>query len=250
MPTRLCDDPGITQIPPSRQHLKIRLTDQAETCDRIAASLGKSMKTTYIPYSTILICAATLVYSMHVAFDVTGNLLGNVRIVQLEPYGGITFAHLGNYELWRLFASQLIHAKQIHMLYNVLSLALLGAFLERYIRAVRFFLLWLVAGSAGTLVSTLFATPPWNLGTGASQAVLGIAAFGLVLSLKGVNSSKWLVAVLCFSFIPAFALDFIYAGYPKPGHVASALLGAIAGVIYCKKANKAPQHAPAAPESL
>jgi len=70
---------------------------------------------------------------------------------------------------------------------------------------------------------------------------LGIAAFGLVLSLKGINNSKWLVAVLCLSLIPAFALDFIYAGYPKPGHITGVLIGAIAGIIYCKKADKASQ---------
>src|SRR5690606_2875024 len=194
--------------------------------------------------------AATLLYSMYVAFSVTGNPLGNVKIVQLEPYGGITFSHLMELELWRLFASQMIHAKQIHMLYNVLSLVLLGAFLERYIRGVKFFLLWFISGSIGTLVSTLFVTPPWNLGTGASQAVLGIAAFGLVLSLKGINSSKWLVVVLCFSLIPAFALDFIYAGYPKPGHIVGFLIGAVVGIVYCKKANKAHQPAAAQLDSL
>src|SRR5690606_23442482 len=138
----------------------------------------------------------------------------------------------------------------IHMLYNVLSLALLGFLLERYIHAVKFILLWFVAGSAGTLVSTLFVTPPWNLGTGASQAVLGIAAFGLVLYLKGINSSKWLLVVLCFSLIPAFALDFIYAGYPKPGHIVGALIGAIAGIVYCKKAHQAHQPAAALVDSL
>lgn len=208
------------------------------------------MKITYIPYGTIIICVTTLIYSMYVAFDLTGNLLGNLKIIQLEPYGGITFSHLGNFELWRLFASQLIHAKQIHMLYNVLSLALLGIFLERYVNSVKFFLLWFVSGSVGTLVSTLFVTPPWNLGTGASQAVLGIAAFGLVLSLKGVSSSKWLVVILCISLIPAFTLDFIYAGYPKPGHIVGVLIGAIAGIIYCKKANKKQQLAAARLDSL
>ena len=194
------------------------------------------MRNTYIPYGTIVICTGTLVYSTYVAFAVTGNLLGNVKIIQLEPYGGVTFAHLSNLELWRLLASQLIHAKQIHMLYNVLSLALLGTLLERYIHTFRFLLLWFFSGSVGTLVGTLSVTPPWNLGTGASQAVLGIAGFGLALFLKGVNSSKWLLVILCLSLIPAFSLDFAYAGYPKPGHIAGVLIGAIAGIIYSRRA--------------
>jgi rhomboid protease GluP len=201
------------------------------------------MKRTNFPYATVIICTATLLCSIGVAFAVTGRFMGSVRIVQLEPYGGITFAHLGNLELWRLFASQLIHVKQMHMLYNVLSLALLGFVLERHAGAFKFFLLWLMAGAAGTLVGTLFVTPPWNLGTGASQAVLGIAAFGLALFLKGAVQSKSLVVVLCFSLVPAFALDFIYAGYPKPGHIVPLLIGGIAGVMHCRQASKVGQHA-------
>jgi rhomboid protease GluP len=210
---------------------------------RAAWALWGSMKRTQVPYATIIICSTTLLYSMGVAFAVTGNFVGSVKIVQLEPYGGVTFAHLGSLELWRLFASQLIHVKQMHMLYNVLSLALLGFFLERHAHAFKFFLLWFIAGAAGTLVGTLFVTPPWNLGTGASQAVLGIAAFGLALFLRGAVQSRSFVVVLCFSLIPAFALDFIYAGYPKPGHIVPLLIGGIAGVVHCRQANKALQHA-------
>jgi len=181
---------------------------------------------------------------MYVAFDVTGKLVGTVKIPLLEPYGGVTFAHLSKLELWRLFASQLIHVKQMHMLFNVLSLALLGLFLERHVHSLKFFLLWFVSGSAGTLISTLFATPPWNLGTGASQAALGIAAFGLVLYLRGVAPSKWFAAILCFTIIPAFALDFVYAGYPKLGHIVGFLVGSIAGVVHCKRGIKALQQVP------
>ncbi len=190
------------------------------------------MRKAHIPYGTIFISSLTLVYSMYVAFNLTGNVFGNVKIGQLEPYGGVTFAHLRELEFWRLLASQLIHAKQIHMLYNVLCFTLLGILLERHIHVVGFFFLWFVSGAVGTLVSTLFVAPPWNLGTGASQAVLGIAAFGLVLYLRGINSSRWLLAVVCLSLVPAFALDFMYAGYPKPGHIVGALLGALVGLVY------------------
>lgn len=195
------------------------------------------MRNKYIPYGTISISLATLLYSMYVALCLTGSLLGNVKITELEPYGGVTFEHLLNLELWRLFASQLIHAKQVHMLYNVFSLAMLGILLERHIGGVKFTLLWFVAGSVGTLVSTFFVTPPWNLGTGASQAILGVAALGIVVVLKRINTSKWLVATLCISLLPAFALDFIYAGYPKPGHIAGLVVGVALSAILIRGSN-------------
>lgn len=54
------------------------------------------MKITRVPCATIFICVTTLLYSMYVAFSVTGNLLGNVKIIQLEPFGGVTYSHLAN----------------------------------------------------------------------------------------------------------------------------------------------------------
>jgi rhomboid protease GluP len=190
------------------------------------------MKITYIPYSTILICATTLLYSMYVAFDVTGNLFGNIKIIQLEPYGGITFAHLGNLELWRLFASQLIHAKQIHMLYSVFTLLALGVFVERHLNYFQFFCLYFASGAVGTLVSTLTVDPPWNLGTGASQAIFGVAAFGMLLAAKKIEMSWEFYGVLAFSIVPALTLDLIYAGHPKLGHVTGFVMGGLIGLLY------------------
>ena len=198
------------------------------------SELQKSMRITTVPFSAILIGGLTLAYSMYVAFTLTGNVLGNVRIVQLESYGGVTFSHLNNLEIWRLFASQLIHAKQLHMLYNVSCIVLLGLCLAGHVSNAKFLLLWFASGAAGTLASTLFSEPPWNLGTGASQAVIGIAAFGLVLSHRKIIASKSVVVVLCFSIVPAVILDLICAGYPKPGHVVGALVGVLAGVVHSK----------------
>lgn len=194
--------------------------------------VGMNSSLEKIPFATIFIGILTLLYSMYVAFDINGRFLSDVKILQLEPYGGITITHLKDFQLWRLFTFQLIHVKYMHMLYNVLSLFVLGLFVERYIRGIKFFLLWLISGSVGTLIGTLSESPPWNLGTGASQAVLGLAGFGLILALKEINLSKWIWLALGFSLIPAFALDFIYAGYPKVGHLVSALTGVLTGTIY------------------
>lgn len=187
------------------------------------------MRINTFPYATIFISSITFIYSSYVAFNISGSFFSNLNIQQLEAYGGFTWTHLKKFELWRLVASQLIHVKYMHMFYNAFSLFALGLLLEPYLRPTKFLLLWFVSGSLGTLVSTFFGTPPWNLGTGASQAVLGLAAFGLILSLKKMNTSKWLWAVLAFTLLPAFVLDFISVGYPKPGHLFSALIGLVAG---------------------
>jgi len=190
------------------------------------------------PYCTILLAIVTLVYSFYVAYDITGTFFGRVRIIELEEYGGIRLNHLINLEVWRLFASQIIHVKQYHMLFNVLSLLILGILLEHHIGFIRMFFLWFIAGASGTIFSTLFVAAPWNLGTGASQAIMGIAAFGVLLAYRNIDKSKGLKCALAFAITPALLLDLIFAHYPKPGHVLGFIVGWCIGLYYLKPRSK------------
>ncbi len=190
------------------------------------------MKRISIPYSTVILSILTLAVSFYAAYDIGGSFFGRVRIVQLENYGAVTLDHIKDFELWRLFTSQLIHVKQFHMLYNVLSLFIIGAYIERHIGFVRLLLLWFVSGATGTLFSTLFVSPPWNLGTGASQAIMGMTAAGAVLLYKKVDTSIGLKIAIGFALIPALTLDFIFAHYPKPGHVLGFLIGLAISFLY------------------
>lgn len=177
-----------------------------------------------IPWCTLLLCAATAAVSVQAAIEVSGTWLGRVRIVELESYG-LRFAHIRELELWRLITAQLVHVKQGHTLSDVFCMLLVGTAVERHVGFIRLLLLWLVGGSIATLISTMFVTPPWNLGTGASQAIMAMAGAGLWLALAGVDRSKSLLLPIAFAIAVALGLDLIYAHYPKPGHVAGVLLG-------------------------
>lgn len=192
------------------------------------------MKFQKYPYITIAISILTIVYSLYVNVQISGSLFGKIKYFELEPYGGVTFSHLWKLELWRLFISQIIHCKPVHMLFNVLSFALLGLILEKYIGAIRFFVLWFISGTFGTLISTLTVEPPWNLGTGASQAVFGVAALGVLLIWKKIDTSFSLKLIVAFALIPALLLDLIYAHHPKSGHVLGFIMGLAISLFYLK----------------
>lgn len=177
-----------------------------------------------IPWCTLLLCAATAVVSVHVATEISGTWLGAVRIVELESYG-LRIRYIGELELWRLITAQLVHVKQPHMLSNVFCLLLVGTAVERHVGFIRLLALWLIGGSSAMLISTLFFAPPWNLGTGASQAIMAIAGAGLGLAMTGVDRSKTLLLPVAFTIAVALALDLVFAHYPKPGHVAGLVLG-------------------------
>lgn len=151
-------------------------------------------------------------------------------MLQLPPWG-TTFEGLANLEIWRLATAQLFHAKQAHMALNVLTLLLLGNLLEKRVDPFWIFGLWLVAGGMATAISPVFVTPPYDVGTGASQANFALTGTALALVPLGKVHGwpVWTLAALVL--LPGFALDFWHAGYPKPGHAAGLLLGMIAGGI-------------------
>ncbi|WP_157964779.1 rhomboid family intramembrane serine protease [Algibacillus agarilyticus] len=173
----------------------------------------------YVPVFTLLLCLLIFCISSFVAFEVHGSIFSKVKMLVLKQYGGVTYQQLGQFEFWRLFTSQLVHSKPIHMLFNVVSLLFIGYFVEKQIGGKNFITLFFVSGIIGTLASVLPVPAPYDIGTGASQAVFGIIACGVVVMVKGVNHSIWLKCALLFCIIPAMTLDFIYAGYPKVGHL-------------------------------
>ena len=194
------------------------------------------MKNYQIPYFTVLLSTITLLFSFYVAYDITGSFFARVRVTDLEEYG-VRFEYLLDGQLWRLFTSQIIHVKQFHMLFNVVSLFVLGLYIERYVGLLKMSLLWFVSGSAGTVVSTFFGKEPWNLGTGASQAIMGVAALAALIIYTHIDVSKGLKYAVAFALIPALLLDLIYAGYPKPGHLLGFLVGLGIGLIYIRGNN-------------
>ena len=124
--------------------------------------------------------------------------------------------------------------KTVPYVLNVLSLILLGYVIEKRVGWFTFLLVWFVAGASGTLYSTLFVQAPWDTGAGGSQAILGVAGLGLILTLnRGENRN--LIYALIFALIPAFSLDIMFANYPKPGHVLGLVIGMLIGVFYVKK---------------
>jgi membrane associated rhomboid family serine protease len=170
-----------------------------------------------------------------VAFEVNGSIFSKVKVLDLKTYGGVTFQQLRELEFWRLISSQLVHVKPIHMLFNVISLFFIGVIIENKIGGQKLVQLFFVSGIIGTLASIITVPSPYDVGTGASQAVFGLAGCGVLLMLKGLNDSIWLKLVLIFCIGPALALDIIYSGYPKLGHVIGFLTGIILSLFVISK---------------
>ena len=162
-------------------------------------------------------------------------------ILQLRNYGGVDNGQLANGEWWRLLTAQFVHVKQAHMLFNVITLFLLSLAVERAAGPFVLFLLWLLSGVAGTFASIYSVPPPYDIGSGASQALMGIAAAVIIFLWRTHDRPRWLVVTLSVTLILQLGLDLISAHYPKPGHVVGFLAGLILALGLVPKSIRDPR---------
>ncbi len=113
-------------------------------------------------------------------------------------YGGVSHG-----EWWRLVTATFLHASIIHLGFNMLALLWFGGPVEEYLGRLRFILLYLVsglAGSAGALIQN-----PTGITVGASGAIFGILGAMVVLEWQatgrvGGNALTLIVINLGLSF--------------------------------------------------
>ncbi len=183
----------------------------------------------FVPMVSILLATTTLIVSLCVSQIVNGTPLSTVRIVDLAEWGGVRYYELSFGNLWRVMTAQLVHVKWPHMLYNVVCLFAAGALIEKQIGRFWTLLIWGVIGGLATLISPIFVEAPYDVGTGASHAVLAFVGCAIILITRGKMKGALPASIVAISLLPALGLGLFFAGHIKIGH-AVALIG---GIVFC-----------------
>jgi membrane associated rhomboid family serine protease len=174
-------------------------------------------------YVLIGICIAVFIAEL-----ATGGSLGEARLSDAAREGAVSKAGVANGEIYRLLTAGFLHADITHLLFNMLSLYILGQLLEPQFGQVRFVLIFLVSVLAGSLA--IIVTD--SAGLGASAGVFGLMGAGLVSMWLGGYSlnpaenglALWLGINLVLSFRPGISIA---------GHIGGLVGGAIAaGVLH------------------
>ena len=169
---------------------------------------------------------------------VTTTLIGiNVGIYLLQLAGGASinansgwiFEHgalygplVANGDWYRLLSAAFLHYGPIHLGLNMLALWWIGRPLEDYLGSVRYILLYLVSGLAGSAGALLFN--PTGVTVGASGAIFGILGAAIVLERQGTyvlggSALSLLIVNLAFTFaVPGISIG---------GHLGGAVGGAL-----------------------
>jgi membrane associated rhomboid family serine protease len=170
------------------------------------------------PITTLLIAINVLVYLITVG---QGGGVGSPG-GRLFINGALDGPDVANGDWWRLFTAMFLHASLLHIAFNMLALWWFGSVVERSLGPVRYLLVYVasgLAGSAGAIIAS-----PNALTVGASGAIFGLLGSLLVLEYLQTGSfAGQAMTLIVINLALSFAIPNISIG----GHIG----GLIAGVV-------------------
>lgn len=132
------------------------------------------------------------------------------------------------FEPWRMFTSVFAHASIIHIALNMYTLWIFGSILEPMLGRLRFLVLFLISGFAGSLGVLLLSSPLQPV-VGASGAIFGLfGAFFIIQRRLGGNATQILVLMvlnIAIGFLPGLNIAW-------QAHVGGLVGGILVGLIY------------------
>lgn len=156
--------------------------------------------------------------------------------LDLVRFGAFKGSDFGLEDLWRLLASQWLHVKFPHMLFNALIIGLVGQALSEQFCASVMIGAGMIGGAAGQLAGALVMPDAYI--SGASQAYLALA--GLALLTLSQPSVGWWAALVGTSVAVGLDLFVRGQGGVKIGHLVPFALGLLTGVVLRHPANAKP----------
>ena len=171
-----------------------------------------------------------------IAVDLQQPLTMRQHSIDLMAYGAFRGRDFQLADLWKLLASQWLHVKFPHMLFNALIIGLVGAALLQRLTLSGTLALGLLGGAAGQVAATVFQPDAYV--SGASQAYLALCGAAIVVLPR--RSLGWGAALVGIGV--AVILDLFVSGYAsvKPGHVAPLLIGLALGAALIFRARRRP----------
>lgn len=199
----------------------IKVTDNInqknESKSKIAEKIF-SFKKPIVTYSLIFICILVFILMY-----VLGN--GSTDNYTLLVFGANVDTLTMNGDYYRLFTSMFLHIGILHLLCNMYSLYIIGKEVENVFGKVKYLIIYLLSGIAGSILSLAFNHN--TICAGASGAIFGLLG---ALLYFGYYYRTYLGATLTRSIIPVIVLNLII-GFTSSGIDNAAHIGGLVGGI-------------------
>lgn len=181
----------------------------------------------------LLIAANVAAFLWQIATGGPGMLSGNIDGDLLYRQGALAPVLVTHYhQYWRLLSAAFLHANLIHIGVNMLSLWILGNFIEPIVGSPRMLLIYFASLLVSSVGVVYFSAPDVPT-LGASGAIYGlfgaIFALGFKFGKRGMELIRANIPILVINLIVTFTIPEI----SKAAHVAGLLAGfALTFVIY------------------
>ena len=199
----------------------IKVTDNInqknESKSKIAEKIF-SFKKPIVTYSLIFICILVFILMY-----VLGN--GSTDNYTLLVFGANVDTLTKNGDYYRLFTSMFLHIGILHLLCNMYSLYIIGKEVETVFGKVKYLIIYLLSGIAGSILSLAFNHN--TICAGASGAIFGLLG---ALLYFGYYYRTYLGVTLTRSIIPVIVLNLII-GFTSSGIDNAAHIGGLVGGI-------------------
>ncbi len=193
---------------------------------------------TKLPIVLYIIFINIVIYYLVILLE--GSLIeGNWKFGSLSK---VRIDHDG--EIFRFITANFLHGGNLHIFFNMLSLFMVGPFIEKIFGKINFFILYILSGLGATLSSYYFTLSrikyspihyPSAQAVGASGAVFGIVGGLTLFLLLNKESLKERVRKrLLINIYIVVALNLVFgfsvAGIDNAGHIGGLLAGG--GIAY------------------
>jgi membrane associated rhomboid family serine protease len=192
-----------------------------QSAARTMRQVRGTVSSTGAPITTVLIAINVLVYLITVGQGGGVSAPGGKLFENGALYGPL----VADGDWWRLFTAMFLHASLLHIAFNMFALWLFGSVVERSVGPLRYVLVYVasgLAGSAGALIAT-----PNAVTVGASGAIFGLLGALLVLEYLQTGSfAGQAMGLIVINLALSFAIPNISIG----GHIGG-LIGGVIGMF-------------------
>ena len=196
-------------------------------CARQRQDVRTMRATSDAPVLTYILIGINVAVALGALMGGASATTGGIGGSTLLQEGSVSRFTVGDGEYYRLLTAGFLHAGFFHLLFNMLSLYILGSMLEPAVGRLRFALIYfvsLLAGSFGALL--LEPTAPT---VGASGAIFGLmAAAAVVLRNRGIGIMESGLGIwIGLNLLITFTVPNISIG----GHVGGLIGGAVCALV-------------------
>ena len=150
-----------------------------------------------------------------------------IRLGALVNYASDAPNVLVTHQYWRMITSTFLHGGIFHILLNMWALWVMGQFMEAAIGRLKFVILYLISGFAGSVLVVAIAPVP-TLVVGASGAIFGLFGALAVHAYfnRGDFQSSAFLRQIMFLIVINLVFSFLWSGISWQAHIGGLVGGA------------------------